>query len=163
MFFLSWILSYSLVKVTRIGTALRILRNWKYYFIWEFFSLQILRKWKYYFIWEFLPCKSLESESITSFGIFRLANLRRWKYSFIWNVCLYMGFSHIHLRSPGNWKYSFIWDFRLYLGFSPFPLVNGQQRNQGGSDRRTDEPDPPTFHGPKGFFSAFHGIFQVVS
>ena len=96
-------------------------------------------------------------------GIFSLQILRKWKYSFIWNVCLYLRFSHIHLRAPGNWKYSFIWDFRLYLGFSPFPLVNGQQRNQGGSDRRTDEPDPPTFHGPKGFSSAFHGIFQIVS
>ena len=96
-------------------------------------------------------------------GIFALQILRKWKYSFIWNVCLYLGFSHIHVRAPGNWKYSFIWDFRLYLGFSPFPLVNGQQRNQGGSDRRTDEPDPPTFHGPKGFSSAFHGIFQIVS
>ena len=119
------------------------------------------------YLWKWLglglPYKSLESESITSHGnFFSCKSLESESIPlsgmlFIWDFHLF------HLRAPGNWKYSLIWDFRLYLGFSPFPLVNGQQRNQGRSDRRTDEPDPPTFHGPKGFFSAFHGFFFKIN
>ena len=144
MFFLSWILSYSLVKVTRIGTALRILRNWKYYFIWEFFSLQILRKWKYYFIWIFFPCKSLEGESIPLSGMF----------AFIWDF-------HISTWEPLETEstllsgiFAFIWDFRLFHLWTVSKGIRGDRTGEQMS--RTHQPSMDQ----KDFFRLFTEFFK---
>ena len=144
MFFLSWILSYSLVKVTRIGTALRILRNWKYYFIWEFFSLQILRKWKYYFIWIFFPCKSLEGESIPLSGMF----------AFIWDF-------HISTWEPLETEstllsgiFAFIWDFRLFHLWTVSKGIRGDRTGEQMS--RTHQPSMDQ----KDFLQLFTEFFE---